>query len=59
MNFLFLSEFSGDLTDAKFRDLRGSKQFVDEWERYHGVVQKCKEKVKTWLDLRGNHGKFK
>ena len=50
--------FLGDLTDAKFRDLRGSKQFVDEWEKYHDVMQKCKEKVKTWLDLRGNHGKI-
>ena len=30
---------------------------MDEWEKYHDVVQKCKEKVKTWLDLRGNHGK--
>ena len=46
----------GDLTDAKFRDLRGSKQFPDEWETYHEVVKKCKEKVKTWLDIRGNHG---
>ena len=46
----------GDLTDAKFQDLRGSKQFPDEWETYHEVVKKCKEKVKTWLDIRGNHG---
>ena len=46
----------GDLTDAKYRDLQGSKQFKDEWETYHKTVQHCQQTVKTWLDLRGNHG---
>ena len=57
LRFNLLNVSPGDLTDAKFRDLRGSKQFLDEWETYHDAVKKCKEKVRTWLDIRGNHGK--
>lgn len=49
---------TGDLTDAKYLDLKGSKQFVDEWQTYHEVVKHCQHVVKTWLDLRGNHGDY-
>ncbi|XP_052273988.1 LOW QUALITY PROTEIN: transmembrane protein 62-like [Dreissena polymorpha] len=49
---------TGDLTDAKFKDLRGSKQFLDEWKTYQNIVQHCQKTVTTWLDLRGNHDSF-
>ncbi|XP_052769195.1 transmembrane protein 62-like [Mya arenaria] len=49
---------TGDLTDAKFRDLKGSRQYEDEWKAYNETVYHCKRTVKTWLDLRGNHDAF-
>ncbi|XP_060555631.1 transmembrane protein 62-like isoform X2 [Ruditapes philippinarum] len=49
---------SGDLTDAKFNDLKGSKQFIDEWQTYHNTIKHCQDIVNVWLDLRGNHDAF-
>lgn len=49
---------SGDLTDAKDRDLLGSRQYEKEWQIYNDVLTKANVMNKTlWLDLRGNHGK--
>ncbi|WAR18419.1 TMM62-like protein [Mya arenaria] len=33
---------TGDLTDAKFRDLKGSRQYEDEWKAYNETVYHCK-----------------
>ncbi|XP_033734375.1 transmembrane protein 62-like [Pecten maximus] len=49
---------SGDLTDAKLPDARGSRQYIEEWTSYKETVQKCHEIVGTWLDIRGNHDAF-
>ncbi|KAL5008024.1 hypothetical protein ScPMuIL_013605 [Solemya velum] len=49
---------SGDLTDGKFADHRGSGQYDQEWKRYHEVVSVCRKYTPTWLDLRGNHDSF-
>ncbi|XP_061162419.1 transmembrane protein 62-like [Saccostrea echinata] len=51
---------TGDLTDAKYRNERGSAQFIEEWKGYGEVVTLCQKynnDVK-WLDLRGNHDAF-
>ncbi|XP_060073255.1 transmembrane protein 62-like [Ylistrum balloti] len=49
---------SGDLTDAKLPDGRGSKQYAEEWKLYQETVQKCHDIVGKWLDIRGNHDDF-
>ncbi|XP_069117424.1 transmembrane protein 62-like isoform X1 [Argopecten irradians] len=49
---------SGDLTDAKLPDARGSRQYIEEWTIYKETVQKCHDIVDTWLDIRGNHDDF-
>lgn len=57
LNFDF---FSGDLTDAKYKNERGSTQFIEEWKRYEEVITLCQKynnNVK-WLDVRGNHGEY-
>uniref|UniRef100_A0A023F0B0 Putative conserved plasma membrane protein n=1 Tax=Triatoma infestans TaxID=30076 RepID=A0A023F0B0_TRIIF len=50
---------TGDLTDAKQKDMIGSKQFEEEWIKYRNVLNKCDtlHRVK-WLDIRGNHDNF-
>ncbi|XP_022333141.2 transmembrane protein 62-like [Crassostrea virginica] len=51
---------TGDLTDAKFLNRRGSMQYLEEWKRYEEVVTLCQKynnEVK-WFDLRGNHDAF-
>lgn len=48
---------SGDLTDAKDSDNLGSRQYRDEWQIYHDIIQQGHVRNKTiWLDIRGNHG---
>lgn len=57
VNFDF---FEGDLTDAKYKNERGSTQFIEEWKRYEEVITLCQKynnNVK-WLDVRGNHGEY-
>ncbi|KAL7637800.1 UNVERIFIED_CONTAM: hypothetical protein RMT77_011412 [Armadillidium vulgare] len=50
---------SGDLTDAKTIDMLGSKQYIEEWKFYKGVLDKSHVREKTvWLDIRGNHDNF-
>lgn len=52
--------FEGDLTDAKYKNQRGSTQFIEEWKRYEEVITLCQKynnNVK-WLDVRGNHGEY-
>lgn len=51
---------TGDLTDAKYKNQRGSTQFIEEWKRYEEVITLCQKynnDVK-WLDVRGNHDAF-
>lgn len=51
---------TGDLTDAKYKNERGSTQFIEEWKRYEEVITLCQKynnNVK-WLDVRGNHDAF-
>ena len=50
---------TGDLTDAKNKDLTGSTQFENEWKTYNRIV--ADSNILTyakWLDIRGNHGNF-
>lgn len=48
---------SGDLTDARGKDLFVSQQYDDEWKIYNEILTKANIRNKTiWLDLRGNHG---
>lgn len=48
---------SGDLTDAKYADGRGSAQFESEWRDYYRTLQASGVTNKTvWFDIRGNHG---
>lgn len=50
---------TGDLTDAKAKDLRGSRQYEDEWKKYQDTISECMKLTGTkWLDLRGNHDTF-
>ncbi|VDI48453.1 Hypothetical predicted protein [Mytilus galloprovincialis] len=50
---------SGDLTDAKYADKRGSKQFIEEWKLYQRTVNDCKQAYDTtWYDIKGNHDAF-
>ncbi|OWF41194.1 Transmembrane protein 62 [Mizuhopecten yessoensis] len=49
---------SGDLTDAKLPDARGSRQYIEEWTAYQETAQKCHKIVGKWLDIRGNHDDF-
>ncbi|XP_053989724.1 transmembrane protein 62-like isoform X2 [Hylaeus anthracinus] len=50
---------SGDLTDAKAKDEKGSKQILEEWEYYKQVLDDTEITKKTlWLDVRGNHDNF-
>ena len=52
---------SGDLTDAKNKDLTGSRQYEHEWKEYNRVINQNKQLLKEtlWLDVRGNHGMVK
>ena len=48
---------TGDLTDAKNKDLTGSMQYRDEWEVYQKFLEETKVAKKyIWLDIKGNHG---
>jgi len=48
---------TGDLTDAKHKNLFGSKQYFDEWAKYNDILKDTKVIEKyVWLDMRGNHG---
>nr|CAB3267110.1 transmembrane protein 62 [Phallusia mammillata] len=50
---------TGDLTDAKHKNLYDSEQFLDEWQTYNKVLQDTKVLDKfVWLDVRGNHDVF-
>ncbi|XP_023933430.1 transmembrane protein 62 [Lingula anatina] len=50
---------TGDLTDAKHKDLQGSGQFQEEWTLYNDVLKETGVlKKTTWLDIRGNHDAF-
>ncbi|KAI8813646.1 hypothetical protein BJ742DRAFT_704781 [Cladochytrium replicatum] len=56
---------TGDLTDAKDRDRRGSKQLKEEWIAYHTTLERSGvlNRVGTnnrrfWWDQRGNHDCF-
>nr|CDS15018.1 transmembrane protein 62 [Echinococcus granulosus] len=50
---------SGDITDAKFPNMRGSRQFEVEWAKYENTVRKfCASPRTIWLDMRGNHDNF-
>lgn len=50
---------SGDLTDAKTKDMLGSRQFAEEWTSYYSVLKDTQVMNKTvWLDIRGNHDNF-
>lgn len=58
--FKFWFFFEGDLTDAKYKNQRGSTQFIEEWKRYKEEITLCQKynnDVK-WLDVRGNHGEY-
>ncbi len=50
---------TGDITDAKDRNLYGSAQYKEEWSTYNQIVQACGIlNMAKWLDVRGNHDTF-
>ncbi|RNA06800.1 BRO1 domain-containing BROX, partial [Brachionus plicatilis] len=50
---------SGDLTDAKDRNMMGSGQNEQEWRTYQKIViDSGVSKFTKWLDVRGNHDNF-
>ncbi|KAF9979431.1 Transmembrane protein 62 [Mortierella antarctica] len=53
---------TGDLTDAKDKDLVGSMQYLSEWSTYRDALEEsgvlAKRNGTFWHDLRGNHDCF-
>ena len=53
---------TGDLTDAKDKQLVGSMQYLDEWVTYKNALEESgvlkKRNGTFWHDLRGNHDCF-
>ncbi len=50
---------TGDITDAKDRNLYGSAQYREEWSTYREILQSCGVlNAAKWLDVRGNHDTF-
>lgn len=52
---------TGDLTDAKTKDMSGSGQYVEEWEEYQSIIRSSSgsgSNFPIWLDIRGNHDNF-
>ena len=50
---------SGDLTDAKERNMRTTRQIEAEWKIYAQLLADSRVLHTTaWLDLRGNHDNF-
>lgn len=53
---------TGDLTDAKDKDLVGSMQYLSEWNTYRDALEEsgvlAKRNGTFWHDLRGNHDCF-
>ncbi|KAF9114380.1 Transmembrane protein 62 [Mortierella sp. AM989] len=53
---------TGDLTDAKDKQLVGSMQYMDEWITYRDALEESgvltKKNGTYWHDLRGNHDCF-
>ncbi|KAI1295983.1 Transmembrane protein 62 [Mortierella claussenii] len=53
---------TGDLTDAKDKQLVGSMQYMDEWNTYRDALEESgvlnKRNGTFWHDLRGNHDCF-
>ncbi|KAG0210465.1 Transmembrane protein 62 [Mortierella sp. GBA30] len=53
---------TGDLTDAKDKQLVGSMQYISEWKTYRDALEESgvltKRNGTFWHDLRGNHDCF-
>jgi len=59
LHYIKCAWLSGDITDAKEKDLEGSRQFEDEWKQYDRVLRETGVLEDTvWLDTRGNHGLY-